>query len=217
MSTALQRSLWWLAAIAVAVIVLLARLQLSFDLSAFFPRHTTLAHEVLIEQVRNGPASRLLVIGVGASTPDDAVAAGRSLQQALTDDPAFVAVLNGEFDEQSAAAARVLQHIECDAPVQVPLLHGQGDEKAAEVEVENRVGVGRRGLAERGDFHGREENQRDERRDPHVGGLRRPPDRHPQAQGRGAPGGGRVRRFPHADHRCAGSGSETLPAPPASQ
>ena len=102
MSTALQRSLWWLAAIAVAVIVLLARLQLSFDLSAFFPRHTTLAHEVLIEQVRNGPASRLLVIGVGASTPDDAVAAGRSLQQALTDDPAFVAVLNGEFDEQSA-------------------------------------------------------------------------------------------------------------------
>ena len=66
MSTALQRSLWWLAAIAVAVIVLLARLQLSFDLSAFFPRHTTLAHEVLIEQVRNGPASRLLVIGVGA-------------------------------------------------------------------------------------------------------------------------------------------------------
>ena len=102
MPAALQRSLWWLAAIAVAVVVLLTRLQLSFDLSAFFPRHTTLAHEVLIEQVRNGPASRLLVIGIGAAEPEDAIAAGRSLQQALTDDPAFVAVLNGEFDEQSA-------------------------------------------------------------------------------------------------------------------
>ena len=81
--------------------MLLSRLQLSFDLSAFFPRHTTLTHEVLIEQVRNGPASRLLVIGIGAATPEDAVAAGRSLQQALSGDPAFAAVLNGEFDEQS--------------------------------------------------------------------------------------------------------------------
>ena len=102
MPAALQRSLWWCAAIAVAIVVLLTRLQLSFDLSAFFPRHATLAHEVLIEQVRNGPASRLLVIGIGAATPEDAVGAGRSLQQALADDPAFVAVLNGEFDEQSA-------------------------------------------------------------------------------------------------------------------
>lgn len=102
MPVALQRSLWWLAAIAVAVVVLLTRLQLSFDLSAFLPRQTTLAHEVLIEQVRNGPASRLLVIGVGAATSEDAVAAGRALQQALTDEPAFVTVLNGEFDEQSA-------------------------------------------------------------------------------------------------------------------
>jgi predicted exporter len=102
MPVSLQRSLWWLAAIAVAVILLSTRLQLSFDLSAFFPRHTTLAHEVLIEQVRNGPASRLLVIGIGADTPEAAVAAGRALQRALIDDPAFAAVLNGEFDEQSA-------------------------------------------------------------------------------------------------------------------
>jgi predicted exporter len=99
---ALQRSLWWLGAIAVAVVVLSSRLQLSFDLSAFFPRQTTLAHEVLIEQVRNGPASRLLVIGVGAGAVNDGVEAGRLLQQELADDPAFISVLNGEFDEQSA-------------------------------------------------------------------------------------------------------------------
>ncbi len=102
MSVALQRSLWWLGAIAVAVLILLTRLQLSFDLSAFFPRQATLSHEILIEQVRNGPASRLLVIGVGAASPEDAAEAGRLLQATLVDDPAFVAVLNGEFDEQSA-------------------------------------------------------------------------------------------------------------------
>jgi predicted exporter len=97
-----QRSLWWLAAIAFAVVVLLTRLQLSFDLSAFFPRHSTLAHEVLIEQVRNGPASRLLVVGVGGGEPGDAVDAGRQLAQTLADDPTFASVHNGEFDEQSA-------------------------------------------------------------------------------------------------------------------
>jgi predicted exporter len=102
LSAALQRSLWWLGAIGVAVVVLLNQLQLSFDLSAFFPRHTTLAHEVLIEQVRNGPASRLLVIGVGGDETADVVTSARQLQRELSGDPAFVAVLNGEFDEQSA-------------------------------------------------------------------------------------------------------------------
>lgn len=98
----MQRSIWWVGAIGVAVIVLLARLQLSFDLSAFFPRHTTLAHEVLIEQVRNGPASRLLVVGVGGGETPDTIAAARLLQQGLTDNPDFASVLNGEFDEQTA-------------------------------------------------------------------------------------------------------------------
>ena len=97
----MQRSLWWVGAIAVAVVILLTRLQLSFDLSAFFPKHTTLAHEVLIEQVRNGPASRLLVIGVTGDT-EDAVEAARLLQQTLAGNPDFVSVLNGEFDEQAA-------------------------------------------------------------------------------------------------------------------
>jgi predicted exporter len=98
----MQRSLGWLGAIAVAIVLLLTQLQLSFDLSAFFPRHTTLAHEVLIEQVRNGPASRLLVIGISGDEPEGSVEAARLLQQELSADPAFVAVLNGEFDEQSA-------------------------------------------------------------------------------------------------------------------
>lgn len=101
MSAAVQRSLWWLVAIGIAIVILLTRLQLSFDLSAFFPRHTTLAHEVLIEQVRNGPSSRLLVIGVGGE-PGDVVDAGRELRDALAAEAAFATILNGEFDEESA-------------------------------------------------------------------------------------------------------------------
>lgn len=103
MSAAVKRSLWWLGAIGIAAVILLIRLQLSFDLSAFFPRQTTLAHEVLIEQVRNGPASRLLVAGISGPDTEDAIEAARMLRQALDADPAFVSVLNGEFDEQAAA------------------------------------------------------------------------------------------------------------------
>ncbi len=98
----MQRSLWWVGAIGVALVILLTRLQLSFDLSAFFPRQTTLAHEVLIEQVRNGPASRLLVVGISAGETGNAAEAARLLQQELARDPGFVSVLNGEFDEQAA-------------------------------------------------------------------------------------------------------------------
>ena len=106
MTPAAKRSLWWLAAAAVAAGILVTQLHLSFDLSAFLPKRTTLAHDILIEQVRSGPASRLLVIGIGGAGDDRVVAAGRSLQQALDGHPAFLSVLNGEFSEDAAAVAR---------------------------------------------------------------------------------------------------------------
>jgi predicted exporter len=106
MTPAAKRSLWWLAAAAVAAGILVTQLHLSFDLSAFLPKRTTLAHDILIEQVRSGPASRLLVIGIGGAGDDRVVAAGRSLQQALDGHPAFLSVLNGEFSEDAAAVPR---------------------------------------------------------------------------------------------------------------
>jgi predicted exporter len=96
------RSALWLAAAAIAVLVLVARLHLSFDLSAFFPQKTTLAHDVLIEQIRNGPGSRLLVIGISGAVPEELAAASDQLKAALSVDARFVTVLNGEFAEDSA-------------------------------------------------------------------------------------------------------------------
>jgi predicted exporter len=92
----------WLAGAAIAAAILATRLQLSFDLSAFIPGQTTLAQEVMIEQARNGPASRLLVVGIGGSSPDQVVETGRQLRASLAGNPLFSSVLNGEFDEDSA-------------------------------------------------------------------------------------------------------------------
>ena len=101
-SSTWRRSLLWLTAVSIAIIVLLTRLELSFDLSAFFPKQTTLAHDVLIEQLRNGPGSRLLIIGISGPSSDESIETASRLQQALSENPGFVSVLNGEFSEDTA-------------------------------------------------------------------------------------------------------------------
>jgi len=94
-----RRSALWLAAAIVAILVIATRLVLSFDLSAFFPQQTTLAHDVLIEQIRHGPGSRLLVIGISGAPADELAEASDQLKQTLSADPMFVTVLNGEFSD----------------------------------------------------------------------------------------------------------------------
>jgi len=99
--SALRISALWIAVTLVMVGVVAARLELSFDLSAFLPQRTTLTQDILVEQIRTGPGSRLLVIGIGGPSRPQLVAASETLQQRLSADPAFTTVLNGEIAEDS--------------------------------------------------------------------------------------------------------------------
>ena len=85
------------------VLVLVTRLELSFDLSAFLPQQTTLAHEILVEQIRTGPGSRLLVIGINGGAPEQLADVSEQLKTALAAQSAFVSVQNGEFTEEDAS------------------------------------------------------------------------------------------------------------------
>ena len=98
-----RRSLPWLALALLASLVLAARLELSFDLSAFFPRQTTLAHDVLLEQLRNGPGSRLLVIGISGASRQQLAETSSELRQQLALNPDFAMVQNGEFPDVDEA------------------------------------------------------------------------------------------------------------------
>ena len=89
----------WLILALAAIVVLGLRLQLSFDLSAFFPRQTSLAHDVLLEQMRNGPGSRLLVIGISGAPQDQLARFSDELRQVLHSEPVFASVQNGEFSD----------------------------------------------------------------------------------------------------------------------
>lgn len=89
-------ALWLMLAIA-AIVVLGLRLQLNFDLSAFFPQKTSLTHNILLEQLKNGPGSRLIVIGLSGSQRDQLEVFSDRIKQELTTNPAFVNVLNGDY------------------------------------------------------------------------------------------------------------------------
>ncbi|MGB6486839.1 MAG: hypothetical protein WBE91_08160, partial [Steroidobacteraceae bacterium] len=87
--------------LALLAVWVLARARYSADLSAFLPQAPTGAQRLLVEQLRQGVASRLIIVAIEGS--DESVRARLSQQMAgrLRADPEFLAVENGD-----AAAAR---------------------------------------------------------------------------------------------------------------
>src|SRR5450755_4054542 len=85
----------WLGCVAFAAIVV-ARAHYITDLSAFLPAKPTPAQQLLVDQLRDGPASRLILIAIeqgdaGARTQASVATAAR-----LRRDPRFSSINNGE-------------------------------------------------------------------------------------------------------------------------
>jgi len=99
---AIRVSVLWLLLALAALTVLLFRLQLTFDLSAFLPQKASLMQEILLEQLKNGPGSRLIVIGLKGLPEDQLADYSDMLKSGLSGDPGFVNVLNGEFSLEVA-------------------------------------------------------------------------------------------------------------------
>ncbi|MEO1202138.1 MAG: MMPL family transporter, partial [Pseudomonadota bacterium] len=92
----------WLGAAVAMTLIVAARLELSFDLSAFFPSRSTLSHDILVEQIQRGPASRLFVIGLDGALADDREEASERMKEALSASPLFASVANGALDVDAA-------------------------------------------------------------------------------------------------------------------
>ena len=99
----MKRSIPWLGLALAAVAVLGLRLQISFDISAFFPQMTDLAHEVLLEQFRNGPGSKILVVGINGADQEQLADISDAMRSALVDIDLFTTVVNGELSEDAEA------------------------------------------------------------------------------------------------------------------
>ncbi|CAN5453853.1 MMPL family transporter [soil metagenome] len=85
----------WLIAIALCAIVI-ARTSFTTDLSAFLPQSPTKEQQVLLDQLRDGVVSRLMLIGLEGGDPPARAALSKEMAKQLRGDSAFVTINNGE-------------------------------------------------------------------------------------------------------------------------
>lgn len=85
----------WLAFI-IACGIIISRSQFTTDLTAFLPRSPTPAQQLLLEQIRDGMASRLILVGIEGADSSTRAKLSKQIAQHLRADPAFVTVNNGE-------------------------------------------------------------------------------------------------------------------------
>ena len=88
----------WLVAIGLAAVYVASTLQLSGDLRLFLPSPKTAEQRFLLEGIGEGPASRLLLVGLAGAPTEELVASSRALAGGLRDRTEFLRVDNGESD-----------------------------------------------------------------------------------------------------------------------
>jgi predicted exporter len=100
--------LWLLAMLAGAAIVWNTRF--TADMSFFLPSHPTAEQQVLVDQLKEGVVSRLLMLAIEGGDAEQRAAISRNLRGRLAKMPEFVSVQNGEAGSQDADRAFLFKH-----------------------------------------------------------------------------------------------------------
>jgi len=87
----------WVVAAAACLWIAVARTSYTADLTAFLPRSTTPAQELLVGQLRDGVAARLVLIGLEGADERARAESSRALARRLRATGAFGYVTNGEL------------------------------------------------------------------------------------------------------------------------
>ncbi len=85
----------WLLAVAICAAVIWRSPPISRDLTYFLPRDPGVADRILIEQLRSGFPSRLMLVALGQADPQALAAASEQLAGKLRSDASFERVDNG--------------------------------------------------------------------------------------------------------------------------
>ncbi|HEV7778175.1 MAG TPA: MMPL family transporter [Luteibacter sp.] len=88
----------WLLALAGLGLLVAHNLKVSTDLRSFMPAPSTPDQKLLMEQVGEGPGSRLLLVAIAGKPDEQLGALSRGLANGLRKDGAFTQVVNGDFD-----------------------------------------------------------------------------------------------------------------------
>ncbi len=80
----------------VASLVIISRSQFTADLSAFLPSNPTAEQQLLMDQLKDGLASRLILVGIEGADPATRARLSKTIAKNLRRNSAFVSVNNGE-------------------------------------------------------------------------------------------------------------------------
>ena len=85
----------WIACLLAGGVVILET-KFSTDMSAFLPRSPNPAQQILVDQLRDGAVSRLILLGIEGAEPDTMAAISKTMARDLRDSPGIGVVNNGE-------------------------------------------------------------------------------------------------------------------------
>lgn len=88
----------WVAAIAGLAWYVAQELEIGTDLRMFLPSPRTVQERLVLEGIGEGPASRMLLIGISGGSPEALAVTSSALVQALNSSPLFAFTANGAVD-----------------------------------------------------------------------------------------------------------------------
>jgi predicted exporter len=104
----LRVGIWFGFVLACAIIV--ARSQFGSDLAAFLPSSPSPTQRFLVDELREGVVSRLILVGIEGAGQDEVAHASRSLASRLEKDDRFAYVANGAQDSLRADGEFLLRN-----------------------------------------------------------------------------------------------------------
>lgn len=99
-----------LAAVAVLLAIVLTRIDLRTDMADLLPEGTTGAERFLLHEIRTGPATGVILLGVEGAAPDALARISRSMTGALVRSGLFEIVDNGGAEAFGTGAQDFLLH-----------------------------------------------------------------------------------------------------------
>lgn len=128
----------WLVLLAALTWFVQRQLQVSTDLRLFLPTPTTPEQRLLLEEIGEGPASRVMVISLEGAAPEQLADASRALVENLQSSPYFRIVTNGDISLDSVPddllAYRYLLSPTLDArPLDQKYLHQELEARARDL------------------------------------------------------------------------------------
>lgn len=109
----------WLTGLLLCAVVI-GRTSFTADLSAFLPRSPSAEQRVLVDQLREGLVSRLILVGIEGSDAAARAALSKQLAASLRADPQFSAVNNGEPVSEARDRQFIFDHRYVLSPAVTP-------------------------------------------------------------------------------------------------